>query len=70
MNIKPAKQKTLFMLGAFCIIAGIVIAKISNEANHPMLTVIGVAMIAIGAILISINIIMRLIEHSRNTQKK
>lgn len=68
--MKYDKKKILFMLGAFCIIVGIIIAKVSammgNETNNNTFTILGILMIALGAIFISINIIMRLIEHSKS----
>jgi hypothetical protein len=64
--MKKNKQKMLFTLGAFFIIAGIIIAKVSEtmshaESDHATFNVIGILMIALGAILVSINIITRLI---------
>lgn len=67
--MKPAKQKIFFLLGAFCIVAGIIIAKISGE-DHSLFTVIGMSMMALGVVFISINIIMRLIERSRSVSNK
>jgi len=67
--MKKNKQKMLFTLGAFFIIAGIIIAKVSetveNTANdNTIFTVIGILMIALGAVFMSINIITRLLGRS------
>jgi LPXTG-motif cell wall-anchored protein len=67
--MKNNKQKVLFTLGAFFIIAGIIIAKVSETMSHTdgdntAFTIIGILMIALGALFISINIITRLIGRS------
>ena len=63
--MKQNKQKMFFTLGAFLIIAGIFIAKVSEAMSHTAgdnatFTVIGILMIALGAIFMAINIITRL----------
>jgi len=68
--MKQDKQKILFMLGAFCIITGIIIAKISsamanNEHDNTTFVVIGLFITSVGTLFISANIIMRLIKHSK-----
>jgi hypothetical protein len=73
--MKRDKQKILFILGAFCITAGIVIAKVNDAmASTPddsnTFSVIGILMIAIGAIFISTNIVIRLIKHSKTAKDK
>lgn len=62
-------QKILFIFGAICILAGIIIAKISGDDNA-IITMVGILMIAIGAIFMAINIILRLIERSNTTKNK
>ncbi len=69
MKKNKQKMKMLFTLGAFFIIAGIISAKVSETISHTdgdnaTFTVIGILMIALGAIFMSINIITRLIGHS------
>ncbi len=63
--MKQNKQKMFFTLGAFFIIAGIFIAKVSETmsdtaGDNATFTVIGILMIALGSIFMAINIITRL----------
>ena len=69
--MKKNKRKILFTLGAFFIITGIISAKVSETMSHTegdnaVVSIIGILMIALGAIFMSINIITRLIGRSTN----
>ena len=69
--MKKNKRKILFTLGAFFIITGIISAKVSETMSHTegdnaVASIIGILMIALGAIFMSINIITRLIGRSTN----
>jgi len=54
------KQKLIFIMGAILITTGIITAKMGTTNTG---AAIGTSMIAIGAILMSINIILRLIQN-------
>ena len=62
------KQKLIFMSGAILITTGIITAKVGATNTA---AAIGTSMIAVGAILMSINIIFRLIQNkSKKTDGK